>query len=66
MKNFLNKLEKVGCRMEAVGLEIRKESEVMDAELKDREKKGLTGAAAIQHYNEWMAANGMDDYKVKI
>ena len=33
---------------------------VWAAELKDRLAKGITGNAAVKHYNEWMIKAGME------
>lgn len=45
--------------MEQLGNTIRHEEQVCQAELADRLAKGLTGDAAIEHYNEWMTKAGL-------
>lgn len=49
----------------AMGKQIRNEATVARQELADRQRKGLTGDAAIAHYNEWMQRYGMEHLKVK-
>ena len=49
----------------AMGKQIKNEAAVARQELADRQRKGLTGDAAIAHYNEWMQRFGMDYLMVK-
>ena len=49
----------------AMGKQIRSEAAVARQELADRQRKGLTGDAAIAHYNEWMQRYGMEDLMVR-
>ena len=49
----------------AMGKQIRNEAAVARQELADRQRKGLTGDAAIAHYNEWMQRYGMDHLMVR-
>ena len=51
------------CR--SMSMQMRKEVAVVRLELADRQRKGLTGDAAIAHYNEWMQRFGMDYLMVK-
>ena len=51
------------CR--SMGMQMRKEAAVARQELADRQRKGLTGDAAIAHYNEWMQRYGMEHLMVK-
>ena len=44
---------------------LREMEKVWDEELKDRLAKGITGDAAVQHYNEWMDKAGMSHLKAK-
>ena len=48
-----------------MGMQMRKEAAVARQELADRQRKGLTGGAAIAHYNEWMQRYGMEHLMVK-
>lgn len=48
-----------------MGKQIRNEATVARQELADRQRKGLTGNAAIAHYNEWMQRYGMEHLMVK-
>ena len=46
-------------------MQMRKEAAVARQELADRQRKGLTGDAAIAHYNEWMQRYGMEHLMVR-
>lgn len=61
----LNKLASIEKQMQTIGDTIRKEGAVYEAELADRLAKGLMGADAIRHYNDWMQRNGMEHLMVK-
>ena len=50
----------------AMGKQIKNEAAVTRQELDDRQRKGLTGDAAIAHYNEWMQRYGMEHLMVKM
>ena len=54
------KLQQIAEHLDRINRDLRKEGEVWDAELRDRRAKGLEGEAAIEHYNAWMAASGME------
>ena len=47
-------LQQIAEHLERINRDLREESQVWEAEQKDRLAKGLTGEAAIEHYNEWM------------
>ena len=49
----------------AMGKQIKNEAAVARQEMDDRLRKGLTGDAAIAHYNEWMQRYGMEHLMVK-
>lgn len=49
----------------ALGESIRNEGRVCQAELEERQRLGLHGAAAIRHYNEWMERYNMAYLKVE-
>lgn len=51
------------CR--SMGMQMRKEAAVARQERADRQRWGLTGDAAIAHYNEWMQRYGMEYLMVK-
>ena len=51
-------LQQIAEHLERINRDLREESQVWEAEQKDRLAKGLKGEAAIEHYNEWMAASG--------
>lgn len=52
-------------RARSMGSQMRREAAVARQELADRQRKGLTGDAAIAHYNEWMQRYGMEHLMVK-
>lgn len=56
---MLKELKNIAARMEAIGDSIRREGAVCRAELNERLRLGLTGDAAIEHYNAWMIKSGM-------
>ena len=61
----LAKLMALEAEAVAMGKQIRNEATVARQELIDRQRKGLTGDAAIAHYNEWMQHYGMEHLMVK-
>ena len=58
-------LQQIAEHIERINRDLREESQVWEAEQKDRLAKGLKGEAAIEHYNEWMAASGMKHLMTK-
>lgn len=58
METF-QKLQDISDSIDSLNLEITKEEKVWAEELAARKRKGLTGDAAITHYNEWMDRHGM-------
>ena len=62
---ILEKLIVIEAQGRSMGMQMRKEASVARQELADRQRKGLTGDAAIAHYNEWMHRHGMDHLIVK-
>lgn len=65
MKDLVDRLTDIAGRMDGIGRDIAKEGKVYREEMEDRERKGLTGKAAVEHYNAWMEAAGMPHLKVK-
>ena len=61
----LAKLMALEAEAVAMGKQIRNEATVARQELADRQRRGLTGDAAIAHYNEWMKRYGMEYLIVK-
>lgn len=59
------KLQQIAEHLERINRDLREESQVWEAEQKDRLAKGLKGEAAIKHYNEWMSASGMEHLMTK-
>lgn len=65
MKEIFSKLVIIEAKARSMGSQMRKEAAVARQELADRQRKGLTGDAAITHYNEWMQRYGMKHLMVK-
>lgn len=59
MEDLLNSLTEIAGKMNKIGRDMAAEAKA------HRERKGLTGAAAVEHYNAWMEAAGMPHLKVK-
>ena len=63
--DILTQLQQISNQLDCIGRDMREEERVYAAELKDRLAKGITGDAAVQHYNEWMDKAGMSHLKAK-
>lgn len=63
-KDTLSNLQDISDRLEDIHRDLIAEEKVMAAELADRKHQGLTGDAAVKHYNEWMDRHGMSHLKV--
>lgn len=63
--DILTQLQRISDNLEETGKDLREMEKVWAAELKDRLAKGITGDAAVQHYNEWMDKAGMSHLKAK-
>lgn len=55
----MKKLEDIAEKLDTINTQIYDEERVWAEELAARKRKGLTGDAAIKHYNEWMERHGM-------
>ena len=64
--DFLTNLIVIETKGRSMGKQMRIEAAVARQELADRQRKGLTGDAAIDHYNEWMQRYGMEHLMVKM
>ena len=62
---ILESLILIESKGRSMGMQMRKEAAVARQELADRQRKGLTGDAAIAHYNEWMQQYGMEHLMVR-
>lgn len=62
---MLAKLMAIEAEAVAMGKQLKNEAAVARQELADRQRKGLTGDAAIAHYNEWMQRYGMEQLMVR-
>lgn len=63
--DILTQLQQISNQLDCIGRDMREEERVWAAELKDRLAKGITGDAAVKHYNEWMDKAGMSYLKTK-
>ncbi len=64
MANLKKKLNGILSKAIALGDRIRLEGAVYRAELEERQRLGLTGDAAVKHYNDYMDKYGMSYLKV--
>ena len=64
MKDVLKKLEDITDKFDALNDQMNDEERVWAEELAERRRQGLTGDAAVKHYNEWMDRHGMGHLKV--
>lgn len=58
--DILNELKSIEHDAIALGAAIRNEGKVCREELEERLRLGLTGKAAIEHYNAWMKRYHME------
>ena len=56
----LNKLMSIEQQVIDIGKKMQLETKVCGAELEERLRLGLTGKAAIEHYNAWMKRYHME------
>lgn len=63
--DILTQLQQISNQLDCIGRDMREEERVYAAELEDRLAKGITGDAAVKHYNEWMDKAGMSHLKTK-
>lgn len=63
--DILTQLQQISNQLDCIGRNMREEERVYAAELEDRLAKGITGDAAVKHYNEWMDKAGMPYLKTK-
>lgn len=60
----MKELENIADKLDTINDQIKNEERVWAEELSDRQRLGLTGDAAIEHYNAWMERVGMEHLKV--
>ena len=60
----MKELENIADKLDTLHNQINDEERVWAEELSDRQRLGLTGDAAVKHYNEWMDRHGMSHLKV--
>lgn len=64
MNSTLRKLDGLLNEAVSLGEKMRLEGAVYRAELAERQRLGLTGDAAVKHYNDYMDKHGMSYLKV--
>ena len=65
MANLAKQLKGILSETIALGDRIQHEGAVYRAELEERQRLGLTGDAAVKHYNDYMDRFGMSYLKVQ-
>lgn len=63
-RKILDELQEISTKLENTNRDLSEEERIWKAELDDRRRQGLTGDAAIEHYNDWMDRHGMSHMKV--
>lgn len=64
MNSTLRKIDDLLNKAVSLGEKMRLEGAVYRAELQERQRLGLTGDAAVKHYNDYMDKYGMSYLKV--
>ena len=65
MEKTLSALKDIERQALDLNERINHEGRVYAAELRDRKAKHLTGEDGRKHYNDWMAAHGMEHLMIK-
>ena len=64
-EKILKNLKDILKQLNDLNAQMNKEAKVFAAEQEERERLGLTGDAAVEHYNEWMKRHGMERWMVR-
>ena len=64
-EKILKNLKYILKQLNDLNAQMNKEAKVFAAEQEERERLGLTGDAAVEHYNEWMKRHGMERLMVR-
>ena len=64
-EKILKNLKDILKHLNDLNAQMNKEAKVFAAEQEERERLGLTGDAAVEHYNEWMKRHGMERLMVR-
>ena len=64
-EKILKNLKDILKQLNDLNAQMNKEAKVFAAEQEERERLGLTGDAAVEHYNEWMKRHGMERLMVR-
>ena len=64
-EKILKNLKDILKQLSDLNAQMNKEAKVFAAEQEERERLGLTGDAAVEHYNEWMKRHGMERLMVR-
>lgn len=65
MEKTLSALKDIENKARNLNRQINDEGRVYAEELADRKRKHLTGEDGRKHYNDWMAAHGMEHLMIK-
>ena len=64
-EKILKNLKDILKQLNDLNAQMNKEAKVFAAEQEERERLGLTGDAAVEHYIEWMKRHGMERLMVR-
>ena len=64
-EKILKNLKDILKQLNDLNAQMNKEAKFFAAEQEERERLGLTGDAAVEHYNEWMKRHGMERLMVR-
>ena len=64
-EKILKNLKDILKQLNDLNAQMNKDAKVFAAEQEERERLGLTGDAAVEHYNEWMKRHGMERLMVR-
>ena len=64
-EKILKNLKDILKQLNDLNAQMNKEAKVFAEEQEERERLGLTGDAAVEHYNEWMKRHGMERLMVR-
>lgn len=58
-RDVAKELKRIERAMNELSRQLREEHRIAAAEMADRQRKWLTGDAAVEHYNDWMMLHGL-------
>lgn len=57
--DVIQELRRIEREIKELGRQLREEHRICAAEMAERERIGLTGLEAVEHYNDWMMLHGL-------